>query len=165
MYLDDEQQQRLQEFLSQYSDAMTTSGLLGDTGAGVGSAAAFQGLGDGLQSTFQAQTPNAPVAPTAPEAADTIPGIVPEGGSDIAKEMVENGQASQLQGNGMLNALRQADLNAIQSEDQRNKGGGLLGSLLKIGINTALGNWLGGVGSRALGTVGDGFNKAFKIKK
>lgn len=168
---DDELRQQLQQYMNENGDEFQNafqahSGLLGDVGADAGSTVPFaeepQVPNPGV---FQAESPNAPVTPQAPEAANGIAGIAQptRGGSDMAENMIQVAQEAVLPSNNLLAQRRQAD-EAANKEALSKKGGGLLGGLLKMGLNYALGNWLGGVGSRALGTVGDAFNKAFKIK-
>ena len=63
-----------------------------------------------------------------------------EGGSDTAQAMAALGQ--------QLGANAAAGRNRIAQQaqaDQQSKGGGLLGSLLKIGANIAMNNWIGGM--------------------
>lgn len=188
---DEEFQRQFQQYLaehggeqSQSEQPQTVRGLLDADGAGAGSGepaqpqapSTFQAQtfeddsqvleGDSRtrEGGFQAQAPNAPVAPEAPQA-EGMPGVVQPttSAADIAKEAAEAGEGSRLPNTGMLERLNNNAQEALAQAGQK-KGGGLLGTLLKIGINTAMGNWLGAVGGKALGTVGDAFNKAFKIK-
>lgn len=75
-----------------------------------------------------------------------------EGGSDIAQSMAALGQqmGANSAGAGRNRIAQQAQANqAAMQEAQQSKGGGLLGGLLKMGINMALGNamgkWIGGM--------------------
>lgn len=71
-----------------------------------------------------------------------------EGGSDTAQSMAALGQQmganAAAAGRNRIAQQAQASQAAMQ-EAQQSKGGGLLGSLLKIGANIALNNWIGGM--------------------
>lgn len=185
---DDYQQEELNRFLNNYY-GRTHDGLLGtlpnddENPAMFTDAAQFlnsgapeqpqvpelpQGIVESSdEGGLQLQEPQTPAAPTPQQGVEDLKGMLGSA-SETAAEMGREGQE---QANSLIanagakrQALTQASQQAAQQALQQNKGGGLLGSLLKIGINTALGNWLGGVGSKALGTFGNALNKAFKIK-
>lgn len=75
-----------------------------------------------------------------------------ENASDVAQATAALGQqmgaTSTGAGRNHIDQLKQASQAAMQ-QDQQSKGGGLLGGLLKMGINMALGNamgkWIGGM--------------------
>lgn len=71
-----------------------------------------------------------------------------EGGSDVAQATAALGQQMGATSTG-AGRNRIAQQQQANQQDQQSKGGGLLGGLLKIGINMALGNaigkWVGGM--------------------
>lgn len=71
-----------------------------------------------------------------------------EGGSETAQMMAELGQhlgeTGSSAGRSRINQQQAANQAAI-AQDQQNRGGGLLGNLLKIGANIGMNKWIGGM--------------------